>query len=71
MTNIKDWTVETAAREYVSLLMGTPNGLGQHVHPYFGQSHTMLRWMYDKFGEAETHNAIDAELRKIRQRVAG
>jgi hypothetical protein len=51
-------TVEQACKEYMDLMDSPPNGLGQHVHEKYGESHKMLRFIFGKFGE----EAVCAEL---------
>jgi hypothetical protein len=60
MDNVTD-----AAREYAAwMLNSSPNALGQHVHPRWGQSHTYLWQMYRTFGEVESRAAIDAAFKE-------
>lgn len=65
--------VERDALEYWELLDSEPNGWGQHVHPTFGQSHSMLRTMWSRHGELEFERALDEtrvdHIRTVRRRV--
>lgn len=50
--------LEEKCLEYVQLLDSPPNGWGQHIHPIHGQSHVMLRWLYNEYGEDEVREWI-------------
>lgn len=52
-------SVEEAAKEYVAVLEGRPDGWGQYCHPHFGASHYMLGRMWQAFGKREAQAAID------------
>lgn len=43
--------LEEKCLEYVQLLDYPPNGWNQHIHPTYGQSHVMLRWLFNEYGE--------------------
>ncbi len=62
-----DQTVHDLAAEYVDCLEDSPNGWGQHIHPRFGQSHYVLRYMDCKFGTKETTAAIALEFKHRRE----
>lgn len=59
-----DKTVNQWAKEYVDLLNSPANGWGQHVHPRYGESHSMMFAMLQIFGDGATNAAIDAEFEK-------
>ena len=49
-------------REYLELLDSPANGWGQHVHPRHGQSHLMVRYLYNKYGEEAVCKEIGNQL---------
>lgn len=61
--------LEEAAREYVELIHGTPNALGQYVHPVHGASHAMFHKMTVTFGRENTDEAVDAAFVARRNRT--
>jgi len=61
--------VEQMAREYVELLNGPADGLGQHCHPVYGASHFMLGRMRRDFGHAAADAAVDAAFAERRRKI--
>jgi|TARA_R100001530_G_scaffold108825_1_gene76320 hypothetical protein len=45
-------------QEYVDLINGTPNGWGQYMHPVYGQSHSFLRVIYNRWGKDNVDNVL-------------
>ena len=56
-------------KEYLELFDSPANGFGQHVHPMYGQSHLMLRYLYNKYGDKAVRMEIDNQLRNRRCRI--
>lgn len=50
------------AKEYVETLRGVPNAHGQHRHPVYGMSHSMLYLMHVVYGVDPANDAITAAL---------
>ena len=60
---LREWTLDDFARHYAETLASSPNGLGAHVSPVFGYSHTILRDAYKRFGVGATDNAFAAAIK--------
>ena len=50
--------LDSEAREYVDLMNSPPNAWNQNVHPTRGNSHVVLRRLYDSFGQDNANTAI-------------
>ena len=50
--------IRTACEEYVALLDSPPNGWGQHIHPIHGQSHNLLRKLYNDWSEEKVKDCL-------------
>ena len=50
--------IRTACEEYVDLLDSQPNGLGQHIHPIYGQSHNLLRKLYNDWSKEKVKDCL-------------
>lgn len=57
--NLSEGTVRLLCQEYVDLLNGPVNGWGQHIHPIYGNSHTMLRFLHRNGGEKEVNSILE------------
>ena len=55
-----------ACIEYVELLNSPPNGWGQHIHPVYGQSHNLLRKLYNGWNKALVDETIEKIFSDIR-----
>ena len=65
----KQFNMVEEVREYLELFDSPANGFGQHVHPMYGQSHLMLRYLYNKYGDKAVRMEIDNQLRNRRCRI--
>ena len=54
-----EWTKEALALHYWDVLDSPPNGWGQHVSQYFGQSHMILIAGHEMFGAEEFDEEVD------------
>ena len=52
-------TLEQDCKEYTELLDSPQNGLGQNYHPVYGQSHNMLRVLYERHGKDNVNQVLD------------
>lgn len=60
----KEATHRLLCQEYVDLLGSPPNGWGQHVHPIYGASHSMLWYLYRNFGQDKTESILNEMFEK-------
>ena len=58
------WSAQDYAKHYVETIHSQPNGWGQHVSPIFGQSHTILYAMSQRFDPLDVANAVVSALRE-------
>ena len=65
----KQFNMVEEVREYLELFDSPANGFGQHVHPMYGQSHLMLRYLYNEYGDKAVRMEIDNQLRNRRCRI--
>ena len=61
----KPETLEEFAQHYVEVIYGRPNGWGQYVSKWYGQSHDIMRAAYVAFGmKTPVQEAFNEAIRK-------
>lgn len=61
---IGKWTLKDYAKHYADTLASPANGWGQHVSPYFGQSHFIMREARKLWGNEKVQEAFKAAIKE-------